>query len=284
MARAIEDIQTDILKRIAEQPALSGLTSTSQTAIYRLITYVVSYAVWLLEKFFDTHKKEVENALKEQKSGSIRWYRNKSLDYQDGFDLLPGKDRFNNEGAAEKDIKKSKIIRYAAVTESQDESRLIIKVATEQNEKLIPLTLSQTNRFKTYIKEIRYAGTPINVISFSPDLLYLTIDIYRNPLVLNEKGVSLRSGEKPVEQAITQHLKTLPFNGEFVIQSLVDCLQKVEGVRIVNVIKVECSSTKGRVADYGPKQPISVYAIPSSGYFEVANFDEIDYVVQNSDK
>ena len=279
MARAIEDIQQDILKRMAEQPALSGLTSTSQTAIYRLITYVVSYAIWLLEKLFDTHKQEITKALYEQKSGSLRWYRKKALDYQDGFDLLPGSDRFNNEGAIKEDIEKSKIVKYAAVTEAEGKSQLIVKAAGEQHGKLVQLSPSQTYRFKTYIKEIRYAGTPVNVISLPPDRLYLNIDIYRDPLILDEKGVNLRSGEKSAESAISQYLKTLPFNGEFVVQSLVDCLQRVAGVHIVHVIKIESSSIKGAIDDYGPKQSISVYTIPQSGYFEIANFDEINYVV-----
>ncbi len=153
---------------MAEQPELSGLNSTGQTAVYRLITYVVSYSIWLLEKFFDAHKEEVTSALHNQKSGSLRWYRKKALDYQDGFDLLPGSDRFNNEGATEEDIEKSKIVKYAAVTEAEGKSQLIVKAAGEQHGKLVQLSPSQTYRFKTYIKEIRYAGTPVNVISLPP--------------------------------------------------------------------------------------------------------------------
>lgn len=284
MARSQQSIQQEILDRIKEDERLKDLTSTSKTAIYRLMAYVVSYAIWLLEKLFDTHKEEVTNALYEQKSGSLRWYRQKALDFQYGFELLPGTDRFNDEGATAQEIAQSKIVKYAAVTESESESRLIIKIAGEKQDKLTPLDSSQTRRFKAYIKQIRYAGTPVSVISFLPDRLYLTLDLYRDPLVMDEKGVIIRTGKKPVEAAIGRFLKELPFNGELIIQNLVDCLQQLKGVRIVNVLKVERSWIEGVAEAYGAKHPVEVSALAKSGYFQLADFEGINYVVQGSDR
>ena len=284
MARSQQSIQQEILDRIKEDERLKDLTSTSKTAIYRLMAYVVSYAIWLLEKLFDTHKEEVTNALYEQKSGSLRWYRQKALDFQYGFELLPGTDRFNDEGATAQEIAQSKIVKYAAVTESESESRLIIKIAGEKQDKLTPLDSSQTRRFKAYIKQIRYAGTPVSMISFLPDLLYLTLDLYRDPLVMDEKGVIIHTGKKPVEAAIGRFLKELPFNGELIIQNLVDCLQQLEGVRIVNVLKVERSWIEGVAEAHGAKHPVEVSALAKSGYFQLADFEGINYVVQGSDR
>jgi len=59
MARTIQEIQGGILATIASDQVLSTqLTSTSKVAIYRLFTFVVASAIWLLESIFDNHKKK----------------------------------------------------------------------------------------------------------------------------------------------------------------------------------------------------------------------------------
>lgn len=284
MARAVEEIRGEIVDRIHQDSRLGGLTSKSKAAVYQLFAFVVAQAIQLLEKLFDHHKEEVTTALHEQKSGSLRWYRQKALDFQHGFKLIPGTDRFDNRDATPEAIAGSKVIKYAAVTESESESRLLIKVAGEKNGALQQLSNAVMESFRAYIREVRYAGTLVTEISYMPDRLYLDMEIYRDPLVLDAKGVSIRNGTKPVELAIVEHLKALPFNGEFIVQSLVDCLQRVEGVRIVNIVKVESNWIDSRKGDYGEKKPVQVYTIPISGYFEVAGFNDIRYVVQGSDR
>ena len=63
MARSIQDIQQEIYQSKENEPALNELNSTSKTAIWRLMIYIVSVAIWTLEKIFDLHKKEVDEML-----------------------------------------------------------------------------------------------------------------------------------------------------------------------------------------------------------------------------
>lgn len=86
MARSIQDIQQEIYQAKENEPALNELNSTSKTAIWRLMIYIVSVAIWSLEKLFDLHKKEVDERLSELKPHTARWYRNKALAFQYGFD------------------------------------------------------------------------------------------------------------------------------------------------------------------------------------------------------
>src|SRR5258705_7141932 len=112
MARTTIEIQNGMLTDIASNEVLSvQLTSTSKVAIYRLFTYIVASAVYLLEKLFDNHKKEIDTAIYEQKSGTPRWYRNMSLEFQYGFDLLEDSDKFDNAGFTTDQIEASKIIK-----------------------------------------------------------------------------------------------------------------------------------------------------------------------------
>lgn len=132
MARTIQDIQAEMLRAKENEPALAKLNSTSKVAVWRLWIYIVAFAIHTLERIFDQHKREVYVALSELKPHTARWYRNKALAFQYGFDLIPNTDKFNNQNRTEDEIANSKVVKYSAVTEAEQESRLIVKIATEQ--------------------------------------------------------------------------------------------------------------------------------------------------------
>ncbi len=279
MARSIDQIQTEIIQTKEQNQALAGLTSTSKTSIWQLITYVVAYAIYTLEVLFDAHKAETDNAIALLKPHTKRWYRQKALDFQYGFDLIEDSDKYNNTVVENEIIEQSKIIKYAAVTEATDQSRVIIKIATETAGKLSPIEPQEKFAFDAYINEIKDAGVSVNTINFQPDKLYLNMKIFYDPLVLDAQGNSIISGGRPVEDAILNYLKNLPFDGQLVLAHLVDALQKVEGVLIPHLESAESSWIDGIINNYGPAVPIDVRATPASGYFEVVNFNNISYVV-----
>ena len=279
MARTIEQINNEIIKAKESEPALAGLTSTSKVAIWRLWAYITAFVIYTLELVFDQHKAEVLDALTQQKPHTARWYRNKALAFQYGFDLHSETDLFDNTGKSKEEIENSKIIKYSAVTEVETESRLIVKIATEQGGELQPISQAQKASFDAYINEIRDAGVRITTINYLPDILKLQMKIYRDPLVLDENGQSILTGEKPVEKAIKEYFKKLPFNGELVLAHLVDALQQVEGVKIPHIILAESKWIDAETNGYGNFQPIEVKTIPISGYFKIENFDNINYIV-----
>ena len=289
MARTKNEIKqqiTDAFIRNEHIISAYGIdTSKSFEEQFSLVSFentvfeIFAIILFLFEKIFDEHKKEVSEALSELKPHTARWYRNKALAFQYGFDLITDTDKFNNQGFTEDQISASKIVKFSAVTEADTESRLIVKIATEQGGELQPISLGQKASFDAYINEIRDAGVKITTINYLPDILKLQIKIYRDPLVLNENGQSILTGEKPVEKAIKEYFKKLPFNGELVLAHLVDTLQKVEGVRIPHIILAESKWIDASVNNYGSFQPIEVKTIPVSGYFKIENFDNISYVV-----
>jgi len=279
MARKIEKIRDEILTAKAGEPALDALTSTSKVAVWRLIVYVVAVAIWTLEKLFDIHKAEVEELIANLRPGTPLWYRNKALDFQYGFALLPDSDLFDNSAATQEQIDASKIIKFSAVTEAETESRVIIKIATEEGGKLAPIAIDRQAVFEAYIAEIKYAGVAVTVINFLPDILKIQIRIFRDPLLIDENGTDRLSGGKPVEAALLEYMRELPFNGELVIQDLANKLEAVSGVKIVQIDSIESKWIEVDSGGYGPFQPIDVRKIPVSGYFEIENFNNITYVV-----
>lgn len=285
MARKIEDIKkemtnnfinNDEIKRIYNITAGKSFEDEfSVVSLESILFYIVAFSMWTLEKLFDIHVSEVDDKLAVLKPHSLKWYRNKAKAFQLGFSLLTDSDVFDNANASFEQIENSKIIKYAAVTEATTESRLIVKIATEIDEKLQPITDEQKEAFDAYIGEIKDAGVAITVINYLPDQLRLAMTIYYDPLVIDSTGNGILTGGRPVEDAIQQYLKELPFNGELVLAHLVDKLQLVKGVVIPHVVAADSRWIENNA--YNNFSPIDVRKVPESGYFEITDFSLITY-------
>lgn len=278
--RTTDEIYNSLIENKETYTDLDGLTSNSKTAVWRLILWIVAYAISIHESIFDQYKKEISLLIQEEKAHSERWYRNKALAFQYGFSLLPDDDQFNNAGYDDDEIENSKIIKYSAVTQSADQSRLIIKIATESGGKLAPITDEEKTAFESYFAEIKDAGVQTTVINFLPDKLQLFLKIFRDPNVIDANGVSILNGNEPVKDAIIKLLKELPFNGELVLNAVIDRLQVIEGVINPHLVAAKTSWIDPVLNDYGALENIEISKIPVAGYFEI-DFEnsKIEYVV-----
>lgn len=291
MARNILEIQNDIFVRIASNPDMAALNATSKVSVYRLLVFVFSYAVLMLEKILDVHAAQVDKAIYENKPGTARWYRNMALKFQMGMNLLTDDDEFDNTRLVNgvmvnytaDEIEASKIIKYCSVRQSLESSRLIIKIAGETGENLRPLVGSEIDAFDYYMSQVAYAGVKIDVVNNPADQLLLNIAVYRNPLVLDSEGNNIANGGQSVPLALKQYMKNLPFDGELVINDLIGYLRNVPGVINVHIISAQSKykdMATGLFTDY---KNIDVKTVPVAGYF-IAITPEgetayIDYVV-----
>lgn len=279
MARTITEIQNTMFTSIATDANLVSLNSTSRVAIYRLFVFVVASAIWLLEVLFDVHKSQIDTALYEQKSGTARWYRNMALSFQYGFDLLYDSDKFDNAGYTIDQIEASQIVKYCSVKESFESNKLTIKVAGENGDLLAPLTAPQLESFNEFMQEIKYAGVRLNIVNNPADKLVLIMAIYRDVLVIDENGNSILDGGKPVETAIKAYMKALPFDGELILNDLIANLRTVPGVDNAHIFNATSSHWNSVGLGFSDFAPINVRTTPTSGYFEIVNFDNVSYVV-----
>jgi hypothetical protein len=264
MARSITTIQNNIIAGVAANATLSPLlTSTSRVSIWRLLALVVATAIWTLETLFDIHVAGVNETISKLKPHSLRWYAEKATAFQFGYNLVDDADYYDNTGIDETTIEASKVVAYAAVVE-QDRG-LRIKVARDTGD-LAALTAPQLEAFEEYMKRIKDAGVRLNITSSAADELKLNIELYYNPLVLNSAGGRLDGTvSEPVQDAVKEYLKNLPFNGVFVLQNLIDVLQLVDGVKIAHLV--------GAQARYGllPFQSFAVKYLPDAGYLRIPN-------------
>jgi len=239
----------------------------SVVSLENIIFFITATAMWITHSLFDQLKVDVLEILRSNKAHTANWYATRSMDFQYGHDLIPDTDEYDNTGLTDEEIENSKIVKFAAAVEAVDKSILYVKVATESDGNKQPLSALQLTAFKYYLNSISDAGVRISVINDQPDEMRLHLDIYYDPLVLDKDGKRLDGTENtPVQNAIKNYLKNLPFNGTYTNQSLVDTLQVLEGVNIA-----ELKSASSRYGVYTEYTEIDAREIPHAGYYTISD-------------
>lgn len=265
MARTLTEIQDEIIAAVQGDATLSGASSTSSTAIWRLWTYIIASAVWALESIFDAFKADLVAQVNALRPHTLRWYQARALDFQFGSDLPEGETVYDNSLLDDATVTAQKIIKAAAAV--GEGGQVIVKVARESAGVLTTLNGPQLTAFEAYMGEIKDAGVDLVVRNQAADKFKLTLDIYYDPLVLTSGGDRVDgTATGVVATAVNAFLRALPFNGLLVKAHLVDALQAVDGV-YVPVIR---SCQAGRF-DATSLSEIDVQYNPYAGYLKFEN-------------
>jgi len=239
MARTTQEIYDSIILAKESDANLSGLTSNSQTAIWRLWAYIVAVTINLFEQFQDVFKEEIEEIAKTIVPGTPSWLRQKTLEFQYSqdspqnlvlVDLVPTYPVINES---------LRIISRASVTEA---TNLTANVKVAKNNPPEPLSGLEQTALIDYLGTIRFAGTKINVVNLAPDRLFVNANVYYD-------GAYSSVIENNVKTALRNYLQNLSsfenFNGVVRNSAIVDTIQKVEGVIDVqlNQVKARANST-----------------------------------------
>lgn len=103
-----------------------------------------------------------------------------------------------------------------------------------------------------------------------------------NPLDTRNGSLILNNAIFPILDAVKDHLKNIEFNGAFVKTYLVDAIQKVSGVKIPILKKIETTWAKNPNDQEDPKFKDATnieYFIPNSGYFDMDTLQvEVNYI------
>jgi len=266
MARNIEYWKQQIIDAKNSRSELSSLNSTSSTAVYRIIIYIVAVVCATLDSLFDLHKSEVENIIENKVPSRLKWYRNIAFEFQYGQNWNEELEAYENIGLTEEEITAQKIINQTAVTEVYGRLRIkVIKLVDAAN---TVLSVDELSAFQAYMDRRKDAGVKISCESLPPDDLKLVVDLWYDPLILKSDGSRVDGSElTPVSDAIQSFLKNLPFNGEYVNTRLEDYLKSVTGV-VFPVIKLAQSK-------YGSKPftNIDEVYIPDAGYLQLSDMN-----------
>lgn len=284
MSRTVAEIQQAMIDQKNAESALSGLTSTSSTAIWNLIFFICATAIKIMEDLFDVHSDHIEERKLEIPVGVLQWYAAESLEFQFGDTLVFTDSYIDSDGvtitlqgknlvyAIEDDDKKIVQLAAADVTNGL----VIIKAAgidAGTAKKLEDIETGSLAAFTSYWTDKRFAGTAITIVSVDPDLLKCFYDITYDPQVLASDGSLLTDATTfPVEDAIDAFLQTFQttnFNGVMKVIDLTDAIQGAQGV--LNAIATDVQGKAAAASTY-----IDILAASGQQYLSTAGYMKID--------
>jgi len=209
------------------QTFLDDLTTSSKVAMWRLIFYVVAFALFIHETLWDIKLIELEDAAAKAIPGTERWWYEQCLIFQygDALSWVEGKYQY-----VPVDFTARIILSAAAIGVG---GAVQLKVAKDNGSGVpTPMTAPEVSSFEAYVDQIKPAGTITTVISETADLLHLAYDIYYDPLLLNPDGSLITDAASfPVEDAINNYIRDLQFNGYLYLSVLDDSIQAATGVK-----------------------------------------------------
>lgn len=258
MARTTEEIYEEMVAEKERRTELAGLTSPSNTAIWRLILYVIAYAVGVSERLWDVYSSEVNARIEAIIPHRPKWYVDKVLDFMLDTTLIPDTDRYDTSSMTDEEVRAARVVRHATANESTAASLLIIKVAGEDKDgKRAPLSVEAAEQLSAYIGEIKDAGVRYSLVNQEADTFNCEIDIYYDPMK------SDATVEADCRTAIADYIENLPFNGEYTNMALIDRLQAVNGVKIA-----ELTGSSYSTAKVSATIDINARVVPEAGYFK----------------
>ena len=278
MARTVQEIKAEIGNAYCQDPVIADKYQLpavaifeqhfSKTSLESILFYVVAFAIHITERLFDLHKQEVDVALLDRTPHTVRWYANKALKFQYGYNLQNDSDMYDNADVDEADIEASKIVKYAAVVEREKD--LVVKVAKVTGADLEKLNPAELSAFSSYMQRVKDAGVRITAVSEEAERLRLELTVYYNPLVLRADGSRIdNSADFPVNDTIRAYLKNIQFNGTVILSRMIDELQRIDGIVIPHLVVAQYA--------YGVLDWVTfdVYYRPFSGYIRIADSDLI---------
>jgi hypothetical protein len=258
MARTIEEIKREITTAfMADEDIRSKYgfrgnvfeNEFSKVSLESLIFYEVAVSIWSLEKLMDVFEQEQITAFKNMHPHTLYWYTDKAKAYQHGYHLPPYEDVYDNANISEEDINSSKIVTYASCTNSSRGAGinyLNLKVAKGVGDDMSALDKDlELVPFTAYMEQIKDAGVDLECNSYDADKMKLTVTVQVDAKLFYDTGELIADGSFPIETAFKDYLKNLAFDGIYQKTAHIDYVQKVQGVKAVDITFCEVTYGNG---------------------------------------
>ena len=226
MARSINDIYKQIVAEKDKRLELSDIQSDSKVSIFNGIAWTVATAIFSFETIMDIFTYDMNSALQERINGTPSYYVNSLLKYQHGDKLKIREDGLGF-GYEKLDTTKRIVTQASYQEDTNDQSldtKLILKVASGTNGKLSPLTSDQLMMVTSYVNQIKFAGTNIEVVSRKGDIIIPRLTIYHDGALPEE---TMRS---KIDEALNSFIMETKFNSAIYVSNIISCLMSIEHV------------------------------------------------------
>lgn len=230
MARSIATIKQILIDEKNSQSALSGLTSTSQTAIWNLWFFIVASCIAIFEQLQDKFKIDLETIAYNTPPNTPQWTREKIFKFQYNATTPQVAELNTTTFVVDYPIINTAfniITRCAIVTENN----LNVSVKVAKSSPPVALSGPEQTALEAYIETWGSVGIKYVVINQPSDKLEVVADIYYDSQYATVISIN-------VEAAINNYMANLPFNGVISNQAIVDAIQATQGVQNVKLTRI----------------------------------------------
>jgi hypothetical protein len=239
MSKTRQEIFNEMLVEKGNLLSLSNLTSTSNTAIWRVWLWLVAFAHELLYAAWDKEKDALSSVASQQIIGTAPWYQGLCLNWSAGSAQIAA------------------VWATEAITAL--DKKVLVKVAnktTGPNPRYASLSNADLLALSNYIHTKKILGTDVNVMSQIADQLQFSFDI---------KYVGSKAAvEALIADHIKQYLAAIPFGATLSLAQLTNSLYAVLGV--VDVVMHDALLNEGVGFN---SVLIANYIKPNAGYWEL---------------
>ena len=238
MARSIKEIKKSMTDQFMAEPVIRekyGLTesdtfegSFSIVSIEAILFGIIASMAYVLEKLFDSFKASVETTIAAAIPATVAWYHKICLEYQHGDQLVL--DSATQQYRYEQVDPSKQKVKYAAV---RDKGGYVSILVSGEGADGYPIALSNDiiRPFKQYITTRKPAGVQVEIDTYNPDDIKISIAVQYDPLVMNSNGSLINDINRyPVEEAIESYLRSIVYGGVFNKTKMSDAIQSADGV------------------------------------------------------
>lgn len=276
MARTLSEIYAEAKECRNSYLELTEFENSSKMSIIDAFTWVTSACIWSFENILDVFKIDLAKDLQNRINGTPAYFANALLKYQSGDDLIMNEDgtafSYPNIDANKRII--TKVAYYEEDEPGFHDKITRFKIATGEPGAYARIDDNELISIRAYLNKILFAGQRFKVVSRMGDILVPRIVVYYDGAVTEDDLY------KSVEEAISNYIASIDFNGVVYVQKIIDSIQSVNHVTDVEISSDDNDNQGIFVASYdddnnlikddngNPLVKVGRYFIPNSGYIK----------------
>lgn len=231
MARSLTEIYNEAKETRDKYLESTEVTNDSKMSILNAITWTTSACIWVFENIMDTFKVDMARELQYRVNGTPAYYASALLKYQSGDKLV-----INDEGTqfSYANIDEAKrVVTKVSYSEYQSDGFydkiLLLKVATGEAGNFTRIDDNEMLAVRSYIDQIKFAGTSVNVVSRNGDVLIPKVTVYYDGAISKDEVYT------NIENSLNNFIANIEFDGNIYVQKVIDAIQQAEHVTDVYI-------------------------------------------------
>jgi hypothetical protein len=250
MARSTDTIVALMDAEQATHTELTDLNSPSQTADYTLWKGVIATQINLHEQLMDEQAAEIDEKIAKASAATPVWIKNKVLNHFQYSSTNPQILQVIDDELTYPTIDDT----LHAVKKCSVKTDLNKNVKIKVNGTSSTIASAIYSSLVGYLNNILPADMGYTVINLVSDKLYFVADIYYD-------GQYTSSIQSSVEEAITNYLANLEFDGSVIISDLQEAIKDVSGVKDIKIYTI-----KARAHTVPLASATTIFDITGTGY------------------